>query len=373
MEIVAGEAPIGDGDRDKLIDGRCVRRPSRRLRQSRVEPLQRAPGDPQRQFVEILDKIVDGAERDADFSGKLPRLEAREPPAFDGPLRRLDKSEPLLVPPLADLSHILTIRFRFMNGVHFYLERRSWICDNIIVNNVHITEDTMFKTLFTLVRGGAAAAGEEIVDRNALLILDQQLRDATAALDRSKKALALAMAQDQQEGVRLESVKAQIADLETRVGEALTAGDDMLARHGAEAIATLEADRDAAMTARALFASEISRLRAHVAQAERRITAVDRGRRIARAAESVRRLRAGRTEASAPYEATLAEAETTLSRLRQRQTEACAAEDALDAIDASIAPSKAAEDLAAAGFGPKLRTTAEDVLARLKTRTAPAA
>ena len=40
----------------------------------------------------------------------------------------------------------------------------------------------MFKTVFTLFRGSVAAAGEELEDRTALLILDQQMRDAAAEL-----------------------------------------------------------------------------------------------------------------------------------------------------------------------------------------------
>lgn len=228
----------------------------------------------------------------------------------------------------------------------------------------------MFKTLVTLVRGRTAAAGEEIADRNALAILDQQMRDATAALERAKRALALAMAQDGQEGRRLDAVRGQITDLEGRTTAALEAGNEALAREGAEAIARLEAERDAAMTARALFAAEIGRLKAHVAQAESRIAALDRGRRIARAAEAVRGLKRGRIEAALPYQATLSEAEGTLARLRERQSEAQAAEEALDAIDASTGPLQAAEKLAAAGFGPRIQTTADDVLARLKARPA---
>jgi phage shock protein A len=224
----------------------------------------------------------------------------------------------------------------------------------------------MFKTLVTLMRGGAAAAGEEIADRNALLILDQQMRDATAALERAKRALALAIAQDGQEGRRLDALQVQIADLETRVTAALQAESTALARDGAEAIARLESERAAAQTARSLFATEISRLRSHVAQAESRIAAVDRGRRIARASESVRHLKKGRIETALPHQSTLSEAEATLARLRERQTEAQAAEEALDAIDASTGPRQAAERLAAEGFGPRLQTTADDVLARLK-------
>ncbi|HKA73876.1 MAG TPA: PspA/IM30 family protein, partial [Xanthobacteraceae bacterium] len=35
----------------------------------------------------------------------------------------------------------------------------------------------MLKTFFTLFRGSIAGAEEELVDRSALLILDQQIRD----------------------------------------------------------------------------------------------------------------------------------------------------------------------------------------------------
>src|SRR6266511_3422969 len=117
----------------------------------------------------------------------------------------------------------------------------------------------MFKTVLTLFRGSVASAGEELEDRSALLILDQQMRDAGTAVERSKRTLALAIAQDQQEGRRLDATNARIADL--------------------------EADRDAAMTARTLFASEITRLKRQVSGAEARITDLDRGRRLARASE----------------------------------------------------------------------------------------
>lgn len=224
----------------------------------------------------------------------------------------------------------------------------------------------MFKVLLTLVRGGASAVGEEIADRNALLILDQQLRDTTVALTRAKRALAIAMAQDQQEELRLAANERQIADLESRVLAALEGGRDELARDGAEAIARLEADRDSATAARSLFATEISRLRNHVSQAEARIAAVDRGRRVARAAETVRHVRRGRVETALPHQGTLAEAENTLKRLRERQEEAAFADMALDQIDATTAPAAAVERLAAEGFGPPLRATADDVIARLK-------
>ena len=231
----------------------------------------------------------------------------------------------------------------------------------------------MFKTVFTLLRGSVAAVNEELEDRSALLILDQQMRDAGSAVERSKRSLALAIAGDQQEGRRLDATTARIADLEVRATAALDGGREDLAREAAQAIANLEADRDAAMTARTLFASEITRMKSQVANAEARITELDRGRRIARAAEAVRNLRRGGIEAARPYESTLPEAENTLRRLRERQIEAQATSDALIELDAATGPLATAEKLAAQGFGPRLKSTADDVLARLNAKRTQAA
>ncbi len=228
----------------------------------------------------------------------------------------------------------------------------------------------MFKTLVLLMRGRAASAAEDLADSNALLILDQQMRDARSAVDRSKRALALAVAQDGMEAKRLETALARIADLEIRVKAALKAGNEGIAREGAEAIAALEADRDAAQAARAIFASEIARLRDLVTEAEQRILALDRGRRVARVAESVRGMRKTAIEEGRPHEATLSEAEATLQRLRERQAEAMVADEALAKLGTETAPDGVSERMAAQGLGPRLKPTADDVLRRLRESAA---
>src|SRR3954451_10581959 len=165
------------------------------------------------------------------------------------------------------------------------------------MSNAHNREFAMFKTVLTLFRGRVAAAGEELEERSGLLILDQQMRDAAAAVERSKRTLALAIAQDQQEGRKLEATVARIADLETRAVAALDGGREDLARDAAEAIAGLEADRDAAMTARALFATEIVRRNPNGPAAPPHKPAPEPDRRIARASEAVRSLRRSGIEA----------------------------------------------------------------------------
>jgi phage shock protein A len=233
-----------------------------------------------------------------------------------------------------------------------------------------IMEARMLKTLVTLVRGRVVAIGEEVADQNALAILDQQMRDAGGALDRAKKALTVAIAQESQEGQRLDATRARIEDLETRAVAAIAAGRDDLAAEASEAVATLEAERDASVTARVLFATEIAKLRSHVLQQQMRLSQLERGRRIARAGEAVRVARRGRIEAAPMFEGTLAEAEATLARLREHQFEADAAEAAFDALDAATGPIAVAERLSAEGFGPRLKPNAADVLARLRQRAA---
>src|SRR5215216_7663347 len=98
----------------------------------------------------------------------------------------------------------------------------------------------MLKTIVTLMRGAVSRAEEEFADRSALLILDQQIRDSAAGIERAKRALAVAIAQDEAEGKRLETALSRISELEERAVAALSAGHDELASEAAEAIAVME-------------------------------------------------------------------------------------------------------------------------------------
>jgi phage shock protein A len=132
----------------------------------------------------------------------------------------------------------------------------------------------------------------------------------------------------------------------------------------------MEADRDSIREARATFAREIAGLKATVRKSAQRLGELERGRRIAQAAESVRRLKTGGVPSG---NAALADAETTLRRLRERQAEDTAAAAAFDTLDNEANPAGIAERLEAAGFGKRTRPTAADVLARLKQKTAASA
>ncbi len=142
-----------------------------------------------------------------------------------------------------------------------------------------------------------------------------------------------------------------------------------MAHEGADAIAALEADRGASSAALALFSTEISALRRRVQKDQVRLSELQRGRRLAQVSDATSLLRRGRLEPSAPFEASIGDAEKTLKGLRERQVAAVEADAALDQIDHSTA--SITERLAAKGFGPRLNPTANDVLARLQAKLRP--
>ena len=223
----------------------------------------------------------------------------------------------------------------------------------------------MFKQIFTLFRGAAHTATEEFTDRNALLILQQQMRDAANALGAARKAVALAMAQNKQEQIQYDKLVERLKDLEDRAIAAIEQEKTDLAREAAETIAILEAERDTSSQAQAQFAAEISRLRTNVQNAEMRMRQLQRGQRIASATDKAQKLR---TQVPESGLASLADAETTLQRLRERQQQIDLTAEAMAELDETGNPSHTIEKLAEAGCGKPLKTDADDVLSRLAKR-----
>jgi len=222
----------------------------------------------------------------------------------------------------------------------------------------------MLKLLATLFRARAADTAEMLADTQALSLLRQQIRDATAELRVGKRALALATVQHEAEGKQSLEMAARIADLETRAVAAIAGAREDLAAEAAQAIAKLEADRLAIEQARHVAAKDIADLQASLNRAAFRLAELERGRRIAAAAETIARLRARATG----YSGALADAERTLAQLRAKQVEAADVDATLATLDAESSPEAIACRLESEGFGPRRRASAEAVLARLRLK-----
>ncbi|MBX5172624.1 PspA/IM30 family protein [Rhizobium sp. NZLR1b] len=228
----------------------------------------------------------------------------------------------------------------------------------------------MFKLISILLRGRAHDAEQAFADRHAVPLLSQQIRDAAQQIQSARRSVAVAIAQNEQEKAQHATIVARIADLEIRACAALTKGNDGLAREAAEAIAFLEAERDASEQAQAQFTTSIDKLKAIVRASEARLQALQRGERLARATQEAQKLD---VVVAGPGLATLDDAEETLARLRIRQSQNELTAAALKEMEGSIRPAGIIEKLANAGCGAALHSSADDVLARLKSRITPAA
>lgn len=223
----------------------------------------------------------------------------------------------------------------------------------------------MFKQFATLIRGRAFEAATVVTDRHALPVLRQQIRDCAHAVQMSRKAVAIAMAQNEQEVKQHERLTRQIADLEARTLDALQKDREDLARDAAETIAHLEAERDVSAQAQTRFDTEITRLRTVLREAETRLRQLQRGQRLATATDKTQRLQQAAPDSGL---STLREAEDTLQRLQERQSEMDATARAMTELEATGSAENMRERLAEAGCGTPLRSSTDDVLDRLKKK-----
>jgi len=229
----------------------------------------------------------------------------------------------------------------------------------------------MFKQAVALLRGTAHERSAAALAPHGVTILRQQIRDCAATVATARRAIAVAMAQNNQEVEQRDRILTSIADLEDRTMAALEQGKTGLARDAAATIAHLEAERDACDAAQLRFGAEIERLKGFVHSAETRLRELQRGERVAAATHATQKIRAAYPGASG--HSTLRDAEATLTQLRRRQAEIDATSDAIEAMELSDDPGAVANRLAAAGCGAPVKTTADDVLARLAQRLQPAA
>jgi phage shock protein A len=221
----------------------------------------------------------------------------------------------------------------------------------------------MFKQIVTLVKGKSNDSTEAVIEANALVILRQQLRESAQALDAARRAASLAIAQHDQEMRQQSKLGDQIARLEQRAVQAIQNDKLDLAQETATVLARLETERDAVILAQREFSLEIDKLKASVREGERRLRDLERGQRLAAAAQNTMRLRQTRPHLGL---GALSDAEQTLARLRERQTLEDVAETALADLQIAWCPEGLEQRLIEAGCGPETISRADQILARLQ-------
>ncbi|MEL7464972.1 MAG: PspA/IM30 family protein [Pseudomonadota bacterium] len=187
----------------------------------------------------------------------------------------------------------------------------------------------MFQTLGTLFRARAAEAEETLIDRNAVTLLAQHLRDAKAEIARARAAVARLMAREAERGRALDRLAEDILKREREATAAMEAGREDLAADLADAILAMEDRKAAEETAQRDLARRVAEARERLAENEARLADLADQLRAARDA-SLARIPQG----AAPTASALDRAVETAEALKARDARLEDLEDAYRRMDA---------------------------------------
>jgi phage shock protein A len=222
--------------------------------------------------------------------------------------------------------------------------------------------------MMTALRGGVNEAGEAVVDSQALRILDQEVREASHALQDSKNSLAEIMARQKVAEEKVSGLTKQIEEHEGYAIKALEKGDEDLAHEVAEKIADLENQSAQEKEAADGFAVSADQMRTAIKQTERNLKRLKQQVDTVKANENVQRAQAAVAERHSGSHSKMRTAMDSLDRIKEKQ--------ALKSAQMAAA-SELAEDTSAASLQTKLEeagiaasgNSADDILERLKKKS----
>ncbi len=223
----------------------------------------------------------------------------------------------------------------------------------------------MFKTLATLIHGQNARAEDRVRDAFAIELIDQKIRESENSLRAAKSTLASLIQRQRSEEKQHAALKNRINDLTDRAKEALDNDREDMAAEAARAIASMENELCVRTETLDRLDQKVMRLRSSIESGHRRIIDLKQGAIQARAVrrEQSIQMQMSRTGVTS---GSVEEAEELISRVLGKDDPFERSEILAD-INRDLNSDTLTDRMADAGFGNATRSTADDVLARLKS------
>ncbi|WP_266170916.1 PspA/IM30 family protein [Dyella subtropica] len=223
----------------------------------------------------------------------------------------------------------------------------------------------IIEKLLTLVRGTATEAGQAIVDRNAITILEQEIRDADTALVQSRTDLSKIMAERKVASDKLDAKQAKLKEYNDYIQQLINKGDQTLALEVANKVAALENEIAGDQALIASMDANIAKLKDSIRQATSTVDHLRRQVDTVKATASVQRAQESIAARATGSNAQLRTAMDSLDRIQSQQQLKDAQIDAANQLAAAEGDGDLTQRLQAAGIVPGA-TAAADVLARFK-------
>jgi len=224
---------------------------------------------------------------------------------------------------------------------------------------------SIWKKLITAVKGHATEAGQSVVDANVITILDQEIRDADTELRKSKDSLASLMAKQKVAQDKLVSKKDKLVEYGNYIQQALTKGDEALAKDVAGKYADIESHVSEEQKVIDDYGVNIDNLKRLVTQTETRLKQLRTKVDTVKAKEHVIRASSAIANAHAGSDSKMRNALESFERLQNSQAEKIARIDAANQLAHEAEGGDLEDRLKKAGIVPGANN-ADDVLARFK-------
>ncbi len=221
----------------------------------------------------------------------------------------------------------------------------------------------MFNTLNTLLKGSQARANDRMRDHFAIDLIDQKIREADGSLKAAKATLASLILRHRSESKQIEALDKRIINLTSRAKAALDDDREDMATEAAIAIAQMENESTLRCETANRLEAKITRLRHSVEAAHRRIIDLKQSAVAAKAVQAEQKMQARLAPGT---ETSFEEAEELIARVMGRDDPFEQGEVLRD-INAALKHEDIGDKLADEGYGPTTKSTAADVLARLKS------
>lgn len=223
----------------------------------------------------------------------------------------------------------------------------------------------MFRTLATLINGQNARAEDRVRDAFAIELIDQKIRESENSLRAAKATLASLIQRQRSESRQHAALKTRIGDLTKRAKEALENDRDDMATEAARAIANMENELVVRVETLDRLDQKVVRLRTSIEAGHRRIIDLKQGAIQARAVRREQNIQVQMTRTGV-QSGSVEEAEELISRVLGKDDPFERTEILAD-INRDLDGDTITDRMADAGFGNATRSTADDVLARLKS------
>ena len=224
---------------------------------------------------------------------------------------------------------------------------------------------SVWKKLFTAIKGGVNETAESVADSQALRILDQEIREAKQELRRSDEALVGIVAKRKLSQQKVDGFNKGITEYEGHARNAMEKGQQDLALECAQKVANLRNEQQAEHAYLEQFIASEQRMRTNISQAKDKLRQLEQQVDVVKANEAVQKAQTAVSATNVGANAKMHTAVESLDRIKQRQAEKAAQLEAAAEMAEEQSGSALDKKLAEAGITSGNSASAEDELKRI--------